>query len=229
METPRVLALIPACNESDHIADVIKRTQAFLPVLVIDDGSHDRTAAIAAECGADVYRQIPNQGKGRALSRGFQTAIERNYDAVVTLDADGQHAPEEIPLFIQAFEQSGTDLVIGYRNFSKMPIVRRCSNTIGTILFSWAMGCNIRDNQSGYRMVSTRLMQAMLDSAESNFEFEVEMIVRCLQQGMSLSWVPIRTIYADEKSHIRPIRHAYHFMRMVFQTRKVMHQHVARL
>ncbi len=222
MEKPRVLALIPAFNESVHIANVIYRTKEFLPVLVIDDGSHDRTAAIAAECGADVFRQLPNQGKGRALKRGFQTAIERNYDAVITLDADGQHTPEEIPLFTDAFGQTHSDLVIGYRQFNKMPLVRRCSNTIGTILFSWAVGCPVRDNQSGYRLISNRLMQTMLDSDEVGFEYEVEMIVRCLQQGMSISWVPIETIYANEKSHIRPIRHTCNFIRMVLQARKAM-------
>jgi glycosyltransferase involved in cell wall biosynthesis len=222
LNNPKILALIPAFNESVHIAEVITRTREFLPVLVVDDGSHDRTAAIAAENGAEVVRQIPNQGKGKALRRGFQIAIERGFDAIITLDADGQHAPGEIPLFVQEYERSHSDLTIGFRDFSKMPFIRRCSNTIGTILFSWAIGSPVRDNQSGYRLISRQLMQSMLDSTESGFEYEVEMIVRCLQKGMILTWVPIQTIYRDEKSHIHPLHHAYHFMRMVFQTRRAM-------
>lgn len=221
--SPHILALIPAFNEAAHIADVIRRTSEFLPVLVVDDGSSDATAKIAQETGAEVLRQQPNQGKGKALMRGFQYAVEKNFDAVITLDADGQHDPSEIPLFLENFTKLKSDLVIGQRNFSQMPIVRRCSNTIGTWLFSWAIGQKVSDNQSGYRLVSRRLMQVMLQSSESGFEYEVEMIVRCVQNGMKLAWVPIRTIYADEHSHIRPLHHVWHFFRLVAQTRKTMH------
>lgn len=220
--SPRILALVPAFNEAAHIAAVLLRTSEFLPVLVVDDGSSDDTAKIAEETGVEVIRQQPNQGKGKALMRGFQYAVDQGYEAVITLDADGQHDPAEIPLFLKEFETNSNDLVIGQRNFSQMPIVRRCSNTIGTWLFSWAIGEKISDNQSGYRLISRRLMQVMLQSSESGFEYEVEMIVRCVQNGMKLAWVPIRTIYADEHSHIRPLHHVWHFFRLVAQTRQTM-------
>lgn len=222
--TPNVLALIPAFNEAVHIANVIQGTRKFVPVLVVDDGSSDETARIAEDTGAVVLRQQPNQGKGKALMRGFQYAVDQGYDAVITLDADGQHDPLEIPLFLKNLEKSASDLVIGQRNFGQMPLVRRCSNTIGTWLFSWAIGETISDNQSGYRLVSSRLMQVMLLSSESGFEYEVEMIVRCVQNGMKLTWVPIRTIYADEHSHIRPLHHTWHFFRLVAQTRRAMRE-----
>jgi glycosyltransferase involved in cell wall biosynthesis len=220
--TPRVLALIPAYNEARHIAGVVRRSLEFLPVLVVDDGSTDATAKLAQQSGADVLQQQPNQGKGKALMRGFQFALDHDFDAVITLDADGQHDPAEIPLFLKILADTPLDLVIGKRDFRQMPFVRRASNTIGTWLFSWAIGQKINDNQSGYRLISRRLMQEMLQSSEGGFEYEVEMIVRCVQRGMQLSWVPIRTIYADEHSHIRPLHHTRQFLRMVLQTRHSM-------
>lgn len=222
MEQTRILALIPAYNESAHIADVVARAGKHLPVLVVDDGSKDDTSAVAKNAGAEVVRQVPNQGKGVALQNGLRYALEMGYDAVITLDADGQHAPEEIPLFVKNYEQLHSDLVIGCRNFKQMPLVRRCSNTLGTWMFSWAVGQPVRDNQSGYRLISSRLIREILDSRENGFEYEVEMIVRCVQQKMKLDWVPIQTIYADEHSHIHPLHHAYHFMRVVVQTRKAI-------
>lgn len=219
-DTEKILALIPAYNEEKHITRVVERARAYLSVVVVDDGSRDHTAEYAESVGAYVIRQHPNQGKGEALRNGFRHALKIGARAVVMLDADGQHDPEEIPSFLQSYRQSQADLIIGLRDFSRMPVVRRTTNTIGRYLFSWAAGQYIPDNQSGYRLVSSRLMEAMLASREGGFEFEVDMIVVCLQRGYRLDWVPIRTIYADEKSHIRPLRHVYHYFRLVWQTRR---------
>jgi glycosyltransferase involved in cell wall biosynthesis len=219
----KVLALIPAYNEEERIADVIRRTKQYLPVLVVDDGSIDGTSRLAAELGATVLLQKPNQGKGAALIRGFAYAIAEGYDAVITLDADGQHDPDEIPLFLKAFDEGG-DLVIGERDFRKMPFPRNISNTIGTWSFSRALGEYCPDNQSGYRLHSRRLVEAALDSSETNFEFEVEIIVRCILKEYQLAWVPIKTIYAGENSHIKPLRHIWHFFRIVRKTRRLIRQ-----
>lgn len=219
-----IMALIPAYNEELHVGEVVQQARKYLPVLVVDDGSKDQTAARAEAAGAEVYRQIPNQGKGSALIAGFRLALERNAAAVVMLDADGQHDPDEIPKFLDAFHNRKADLVVGMRDFRFMPRLRRTTNTIGTWMFSWAMGQHIPDNQSGYRLLSKRMMQATLQSEETNFEFEVEMIVICIQQQYKLDWVPIKTIYGNEKSHIRPMRHAYHFFRMVWETRQAIHR-----
>ncbi len=218
----RVLALIPAYNEAGHIAEVVRGAAEALPVLVVDDGSTDATASAAEAAGATVVRQRPNQGKGAALRAGFRWAVDEGYDAIVMLDADGQHDPAEIPLFLDRYERQAADLIIGARRFSQMPIVRRITNTIGRWAFSWAIGQPIPDNQSGYRLVSRRLMEAMLASHEAGFEFEVEMILICVQRGFTLDWVPIRTIYGDEVSHIRPAAHVIGFFRLVKHTRDVM-------
>lgn len=218
----KIYALIPGYNESERIRAVIEATRAFLPVLVVDDGSTDDTAAIAEAAGATVLKQVPNQGKGAALKRGFRWAIDNGADAVLMLDADGQHDPAEIPRFLHAHTTHNSDLIIGYRNFSEMPFKRRIANTVGRASISWAMGQKILDNQSGYRMVSSRLMQATLESDEAGFEFEVDMVVLCIRRGMRLDWVPIRTIYAGEKSHIKPWHHIKNFFRVVRKTRRLM-------
>jgi len=219
----RVIALIPAYNEAERIGDVITRTLQHIPVLVVDDGSKDETAGVARLIGAEVISLTPNRGKGAALMAGFRYAVENQYDAVLTLDADGQHDPGEIPLFLAAFEQ-GADLVIGQRDFRKMPFPRNYSNSIGTWMFSRALGQYCPDNQSGYRLHSSRMMLSALSSRETNFEFEVEIIVRCVLEGYHLAWVPIKTIYAGESSHIKPLRHIRHFFRIVNRTRAIMQQ-----
>jgi len=214
-----IMAVIPAYNESRHITDVVQQTRQYLPTLVVDDGSKDDTAHMAEMAGATVLRQMPNQGKGAALVNGFHYALSQGCSAAIMLDADGQHNPAEIPIFLQSYQNFQSDLIIGQRDFRFMPRLRRTTNTIGTWMFSWAIGRNIPDNQSGYRLLSRRMMEAMLASHETNFEFEVEMIVVCVRNDFRLDWVPIQTIYGDEHSHIRPLRHAYHFIRMTLQTR----------
>jgi glycosyltransferase involved in cell wall biosynthesis len=212
--------LIPAYNEQVHIGDVIQSSKKFLPVIVVDDGSQDETVRIAEQNGARVFKQVPNQGKGAALRRGFQEAMSQGYEFVITLDADGQHAPHEILAFLSEWKKAKTDLIIGYRNFSQMPFIRKFSNSTGTYLFSRAVGRKILDNQSGYRLISQPLMNLLLDSKEQGFEFEVEMIVTCIKNELKLGWVPISTIYGDEKSHIQPVKHVVNFLRVVRQARK---------
>jgi len=219
-----LLALIPAYNEARHVQAVVRGARIYLPVLVVDDGSTDDTAAQAQQAGAAVLVQRPNQGKGAALKAGFRRAISENRQAVLTLDADGQHDPGEIPIFLEAYQNEGFDLILGERDIGKIPIVRRISNTIGRITFSWSLGRQVGDNQTGYRLISRRLMQATLDSHEQGFQFEVEMIVTCVLNGFSLGTVPIRTIYAGESSHIQPLRHIVEFFRMVYQTRRRVRQ-----
>ena len=220
MTEKKVLALIPAYNEAAAIQDVVLRVRDCLPVLVVDDGSVDDTAALAEAAGARVLRQVLNQGKGAALRAGFSLAIQQHFDAVLTLDADGQHDPAEIPRFLEAYDRQLGDLVIGRRAFKQMPPVRRLANTLGTALFSWAVRQPVYDNQSGYRLITRPVMESCLESGEEGFEFEVEMIVSCVRRDMRLAWVPIRTIYGGEKSHIQPLRHTLKFINLVWKTRR---------
>ena len=217
-----IVAVIPAHDEGPRIERVVAATLAHLPVIVVDDGSRDDTADRARAAGATVIEQRPNQGKGAALRAGFRAAIADGAVAVLTLDADGQHDPTVIPRLLAAWEASGrqADLVIGRRNFRAMPPIRRLSNELGGRAFSWAVGQPIPDNQSGYRLIGRRIMEASLASDEGGFEFEVEMITTCIRLGGTIAWVPIRTIYAGEPSHIRPLAHLRSFVRIVRKARR---------
>ena len=103
-----------------------------------------------------------------------------------------------------------------------MPPVRRLSNTLGGWVFSVAVGRRVADNQSGYRLIGRTLMTALLDSTESGFEFEVEMIARCIALGLPIADVPIRTIYEGEPSHIQPWRHFTEFLRVTRAARRIV-------
>ncbi len=222
----RILALVPAHDEAARIGRVIEGARRHLPVLVVDDGSSDDTAAKAVVAGARVIRQVPNQGKGAALRAGFGAALAEGAEAVVTLDGDGQHDPAEIPAFLGKYAQRTvagvpTELIVGRRSFRRMPPVRRLANWLGAVVLSAALGRWIADNQSGYRLVGRRLMAAMVESRESGFAFEVEMIAVCLREGWPIAWVPVRTIYAGEASHIRPGSHLREFLAVTHRARRI--------
>lgn len=217
----RILAMIPAYNEAPRVGRVVRDTTRFLPVLVVDDGSADGTAAQAEAAGAVVLEQTPNQGKGAALKAGFAWALQEGWDAVVTLDADGQHDPDEIPAFLEAHATRDADLVIGARDYRRMPPQRRLSNTLSRWIISWAVGRPVPDNQSGYRLVSNRLMAAVLASPEQGFAFEVEMIALCARLEYRMDSLPIRTIYAGQKSHIRLWSHVIGFLRVASRARRI--------
>jgi glycosyltransferase involved in cell wall biosynthesis len=217
-----IVALIPAFQEAPRIGAVVSGARRYLPVVVIDDGSTDNTAAAAETAGATIVRQHPNAGKGAALRAGFRHALASGAAAGLTLDADGQHDPTEIPLFLDAFARLRGELIIGRRDTRAMPLVRRVSNVLGGALLAVALGRVVPDNQSGYRLIGRTLMRAMLDSDESGFEFEVEMIARCIALDLPIDSVPIRTIYAGEPSHVRPWRHFTQFLRVTRKARRMV-------
>ncbi len=212
---PKTIVLIPAYNEAAHIAEVIDQARQYLPVLVADDGSKDATASIAEAHGAHVIKQFPNQGKGAAIRLGLTPCLEAGYNNIITLDADGQHDPNEIPLFIEEHHRKPTGMIIGMRDFSKMPLIRKMANSLGRQLISAAAGTYIPDNQSGYRLINRQLAELLLNSTEYGFEFEVEMIGICLRHKLGLSWVPIKTIYGNDKSHIKPAQHLINYFRIM--------------
>ena len=220
MNRPKIIALIPAYNEANRISDVISEALSYVPVIVVDDGSSDDTVSVSLSAGAQVIRQLKNQGKGAALVAGFQRSLKDDCQAVITLDADGQHDPTEIPQFLSIYDLRQPDLIVGKRDFSRMPATRRLANTLGALSFSWALKQEIPDNQCGYRLVGSRLMRCMLESAESGFAFEVEMIRVCVDNGYKITWTPIRTIYTGSGSHIQPAKHVKEFLRLVWQTRR---------
>lgn len=215
MSHPQAVVLIPAWNEADRIGPVVRTARRHLPVLVVDDGSADDTARAAEAAGAVVLRHDRNQGKGAALQSGFAWVLGQGYDAVVTLDADGQHDPDEVPRFLQAWSQDGADLLIGRRDFSRMPFPRGWINPFGSWLLSLALRHPIPDNQCGYRLYPRPLLGA-LELSSRGFEFEVEAIVQAVCLGFQVRWIAIRTIYSTGKvSYFHPIKDTLRFLWMV--------------
>lgn len=233
-----ILAVVPAHDEAPRVTGVVRPLVAQgLPVLVVDDGSSDATGEVARAAGACVLSLQPNLGKGGALKAGFRVALGvqkaeetpdpalppgMSWDAVLTLDADGQHDPAEVPTFLEVWRGGGVDLVVGARDYDRMPPVRWFTNTVSRLLFSWALGERIPDNQSGYRLRSRRVVEASLSSPEQGFAFEVEEIALCVGRGYRLAWVPIKTIYGTEESDIKPWAHFVSFLRVTRRARRHM-------
>lgn len=219
----RILALLPAYNEAAHLEKVLIAVQEQIhDILVVDDGSKDNTADIARGCGVELLSRGYNCGKGQSLRDGYKWALEQGYDAVIMLDSDGQHDPACIPDFIAKYRATYAPLIIGARDYSEMPFRRRFPNRIGKALFSASVGQNIPDNQSGYRLLNRMLMERMLDSKETGYHFEVEMIAVCIAEGLPIEWVRIPTIYGDEKSKQNPLDQIIGFPKMCVKARRMI-------
>jgi len=208
----KILALIPAYNEEERIGKVVNKTLKYCDVIVIDDGSMDDTGKRAEEKGAFVIKHEKNRGKGDALITGFNYALKNNYDIIITLDADGQHDPSEIPNFLKKIDKY--DIIIGARDFKEMPFPRRISNTITTFLLSLRTHQSIGDSQSGYRLIKTDVLRG-LDFKTERFILESELLVRA---KCRIGNVRIKTIYAGEKSHINNLRDTIKFIKFLIQS-----------
>lgn len=210
-----VVAVVPAYNEEPRIAAVIRGLRALdLPVLVIDDGSRDRTAEVAREAGAQVLARA-NGGKGTAIIAGCRWAADHGYQRVVLIDGDGQHDPAEAPRLIAA-ALAGADLVIGKRmlNLRRQPLLRRACNRLSSILVTLAAGRQIRDSQSGFRVCDPRLLLS-LPLAGHKYDLETEMCVLAARAGLKLREVPITVIYNDKVSGVHPLFDTLRFFRAV--------------
>jgi glycosyltransferase involved in cell wall biosynthesis len=212
----KTLAIIPAFNEEERIADVVRRAREFLETLVVDDGSADGTSAAAAAAGAFVVRHAANRGKSAALETGFHAALERGFEAVVTLDADGQHLPEEIPRFLEA-AANGADVVVGcrMRNVRDMPTVRLWTNQTTSRIVSWLARTRMYDSQSGFRFFRAEVLRRVPVSA-GRFAGESEILIRAGRRGFRIAEVPVSTVYFEgRKSRIDPFRDTIRFFRLV--------------
>ena len=205
-----VLALIPAYRAEATLGAVVEATRAVLPqVLVVDDGSGDDTPGVAARAGAEVLRLERNRGKGSALRAGFARALEAEARAVVTLDADGQHDPAEIPRLLEAWQATGAALVIGSRAhlLAEMGSLRRFGNRFSRFALSRFAGISVPDGQSGFRLYDARLLRRVR-LVGTRYEMESEVIVRAARAGFGVESVPVRLarVEGTGTSHFRPWR-----------------------
>lgn len=202
----KVLVIIPALNAERTLPPVIAAAREQLePVLVVDDGSRDRTGDVAREAGAIVVRHEVNRGKGGALKTGFAYALEHGYDGVITLDADGQHLPREIPKFLAVRD---ADLVIGGRAhlFQGMLPRRRLANRFSAWCIGWLSGTGVTDSQSGFRFYSADLLRGITLRTDG-FDLESEVIVRAGRRGFRVVTIPIDLGFVDglATSHYKPL------------------------
>jgi glycosyltransferase involved in cell wall biosynthesis len=207
--TERVLVLIPAFNAVRTVGNVVRECKSIVSdVLVVDDGSADATGSAAAATGARVLRHPKNRGKGGALKTGFAYALEHGYDAVITLDADGQHLPREIPKFLACRRETRGDLIIGGRAhlFDQMLPRRRLANRFSAWSIARASKTGITDSQSGFRLYSANLLRGVKLHSDG-FDLESEVIVRAGCDGFHVITTPIDLGFVDglSTSHYKPL------------------------
>ncbi len=212
--------IIPTLNEEKAIGNLIEQIKMLsLDVVVIDDGSHDKTAEIANKKGAHVISNKINLGKGIALRQGFKHAIELGYDAVVTMDGDGQHNPKDIRSLIEVgFKDEQTAVVVGNRMLEvrNMPIIRILTNRIMSNLISFVCHQNIPDSQCGFRLIKTKVLNK-IDLSSKKYEIESEILIKAARLKHKIISVPIQTIYAGEKSQINPFIDTIRFLKFIIK------------
>jgi UDP-N-acetylglucosamine---dolichyl-phosphate N-acetylglucosaminyltransferase len=191
----KTLVVVPAYNEGATIASVLTSIRGSYDVVVIDDGSTDATATIAAQCGAAVLQHCVNRGLGAALRTGFRYACDAGYEVVVTLDADGQHDPDEIPRLLDAIHV-GAAVVIGRRDSVQMPTIRQLYNAVGAALTSGLFGGPLRDSQSGFRALRTKVLRDF-DLKTSRMEISSEILAECHRLQLAVAEVPITVRYTE--------------------------------
>jgi glycosyltransferase involved in cell wall biosynthesis len=206
-----ICALIAAFNEEETIAAVVAGVRPYASaVLVVDDGSSDRTAERATDAGAIVIRHERNQGKGRALRTGLERALASPITHVLFIDGDLQHDPQDVPRLLDAAERTGCDLVIAERAFTKgqMPAARFYSNRIGSRILSAFIGTTVTDSQSGFRLIRAERLRRLALTA-TGYEIETEMLIKLTRAGASLGCISIPARYHGARSKLRSFRDTF--------------------
>jgi len=207
--------VIPCCNEEATVAGLVVEARHYLPlVIAVDDGSTDQTASRAAGAGAQVIRHPRTLGKGAALKAGLAAAWQQHCRWAVTLDGDGQHRPEDIPVFLRHAEETGAALIIGNRLCQprSLPWVRRLVNRWMSRRISARAGQFLPDSQCGYRLVNLEAWAA-LHLATNHFEFESELLLAFARAGHKLAFAPIQVVPQGPHSHIHPVRDTWRWLR----------------
>ena len=220
--TKTIAVLIPAFNAERSLAELVSRLRSAIgdvQIVVVDDGSTDRTNEVAASIGAVILRHEKNRGKGAALQTGFdylnkQTGIE----FIVTMDADLQHQPEDVPKFFLVQQKTNADIVIGWRERigTQMPMHRRLSNTITSALVGMRTGVKIKDSQCGFRLIRRSVIERVqLES--TGYEAETEFLIKAARRGFKIEFVPVQTIYGKEKSYMTHWATTVNFIKVIFR------------
>ncbi len=218
IEKSQICVVIPAHNEEKNIKVVCEKiiSLGYL-VCVVDDGSRDSTPQILSSLPVHCIHLNPNRGKGFALRTGLEWADNENFQAVVLMDADGQHEPQEIDLFLKTLNESSADFVIGNRmaQHTSMPWVRVWTNFAMSFIISSSAGQKISDCTCGFRALRTPAFKKM-NLRTNRYEIESEMILEAARLKIKIESVPISCTYGNEVSQIRPVRDTLRFFRFLF-------------
>lgn len=188
---PKVIIIIPAYNEEKTLGGVIDEIKQYGSVIVVDDGSKDKTAAIAKAKGATVIPNIINRGLGTSIRRGYLAALEHGADIVVQIDADGQYTASDIPKLIKPIVDNKADMVLASRflgGIEHMPQSNRLGNRIGTLITSLVSGQKISDAQTGFRAMRKELLDEIIPLSKKTYV--QEMIIRAVKEGWRVVEVP---------------------------------------
>ena len=214
-----VAALIPCYFEEKKIREVAAATKVQLDlVLVVDDGSTDRTTEEARAAGVEVIKHEKNAGKGAAIKTGLRALLDRPaVEFILILDGDGQHLPSEIPNFLAEANATGAPMIVGNRmgDVRDMPFVRRCTNRYMSWTISRVIGQRVPDSQCGFRMFHRSLAAELLEMESGGFDFETEMLALAARRGCKIGAARVSTIYGDEVSKIHPVRDTLKFFKLL--------------
>ena len=205
----KICVLIPAYNAQETLGSVLKKIEPLnMDTLIVNDGSSDETKRVASENRAHLLEHPFNLGKGAALQTGFQYILQKDYQVVITLDADGQHDPSEIPSLLKIFQIVKPDILIASRaaEFGKMTFLRRFWNRLGVKAVARLCHSDITDSQSGFRLIRTEVLKAV-DLSTSRFETELELLIKACKKGFGVLSIPINVTRVDgtSSSHFRPV------------------------
>jgi putative flippase GtrA len=223
-----ICVVVPAYQPDRHLIQVVRGVRAVMdaPIVVVDDGGGPDYAAIFAEVatvsGVTVVRHAVNLGKGAALRTGFNQALCAfpELTGVVTADADGQHAPEDIARIGAALEENPGALVLGVRQFEgEVPLRSRVGNRLSGFAYRLLVGESLSDTQTGLRGVPAKLLPDLLRSSAPGYEFELDALILARHHGFALVQRPIRTIYEgrNESSHFNPLRDSMRISLVLFR------------
>ena len=214
--------LIPALNAECSLAELVNRLRNVVgnvQIVVVDDGSTDLTNEVAASIGAVVLRHEKNRGKGAALQTGFEFLKNQSeIDFILTMDADLQHQPEDVPIFLIVQQKTNADIVIGWRKKirTRMPVHRKLSNAITSVLVGIRSGVKIKDSQCGFRLIRRSVIESIqLESA--GYEAETEFLIKAARRGFKIEFVPVQTIYGTEKSYMTHWATTVNFIKTIFR------------
>ncbi len=220
MDIRKICVLIPAHNEGKHIGKIVSEVKKIISsVFVVDDGSTDNTSAEAEKNGADVIKHPQCRGKGAALKTGFRYIRNLPFEAIITMDGDGQHSVTDLPAFLEAIEKKKrAGIIVGKRKIkgTQMPAIRRLTNLSMSLLISLLAFQWIPDSQNGFRAIRKNVL-AKIILITDHFETETEVLLRASWKGVKISSVPVSTIYGKEKSKIRPGKDTAKFFLMLLK------------